>query len=163
MVRQHHKNKQSETAEKLKTHHHTILPLYAWDVYMLNLRTTHPLLAFYPPPSPPIIPLNPSDHSTRPSSPENQLASCCPLTLGARLSALAAPLLPCSGVHGLLGPGSRTALPLARFEGVALRLSFPLFLARRLSEDDFCIRRRQLERLDEEAVSVLLGVVLLSL
>jgi hypothetical protein len=67
-------------------------------------------------------------------------------------------------VLGLLEPGSRTALPLARLSDVGSRLSFSLFLARRLREDDFCMRRRQLERLDEEAVSVvLLGVVLLSL
>ena len=129
----------------------------------LNLRSTHPLLAFYPPPSPPLPSSNPSDHSTRPSSPENQLANCCPPTLGARPSLLAAPLLPSSGSHGLLGSGCRTGVALSRFSGEALRLSLPLFRARRLSEDDFCMRRRQLERLDEEAVSVLLGVMLLSL
>jgi hypothetical protein len=110
-----------------------------------------------------LVPLNLSNQFARPSSPENQLASCCPLTLGVRLSALAAPLLLCSGVLGLWGLGDEAVLPLARFEGVGLRLSFPLFLARKLREDDFCVRRRQLERLDEEAVSVLFGVVLLSL
>jgi hypothetical protein len=142
---------------------------YVWDVYMLNLRIPHPrthlLLSSIPLTSPLPIPPHPSTHSTRPSSPLNQLANCCPLTLGARLSLLAAPLLPCSGgVPGLLDPGFRTGLPLARLSGVGLRLSISLFLARRLREDDFCMRRRQLERLDEEAVSaVLLGVVLLSL
>jgi hypothetical protein len=68
----------------------------------------------------------------RPSRPENQFASCCPLMLGVKLSTLSAPSLLCSGVYGAAG----TVLPLGLLVGVDLRLDSSLNLGLELRDAD---------------------------
>ena len=85
-----------------------------------------------------------SRESHLPNSPENQLANCFPPMLGVKLSTLSEspPLSLRSGVYG---PSHGTVLFLGLRVGVDFRLLESLFLARRLTDADFCVRFLTLE------------------